>query len=267
MGSLKKYITVYKLTWKQATDYRASFIMEMICMLVPIVALYFLWSEIYSVNRVIEGYTIENMIWYMILARLIAVIITPDFLFEVMGEIQEGAVQHYICKPINYIKYHLVKSIGNKSRSILWSVFCIVIFYFILGKNQKVALSIYNLFVDICLLSLAFLLYFQIVMFISLLSFWFYEISSWYYTLTFGIEFLAGGLFPLALLPNKIQVICNFFPFQYLIYYPANVLIHGFEVREFLWSIMVLMIWNFLFSIILKMMWKKGVEHYELIGG
>lgn len=267
MGAIKKYITIYKLTWKQATDYRISFIMEILCMFIPIIALYFLWSEIYSVNHVIEGYTIENMIWYMILARLIAVMITPDFLFEVMGEIQDGAVQHYICKPINYIKYHLVKSIGNKSRSILWSILCIVFFCLILNKNQKIDFSVYNILVSMSLLVLAFLLYFQMAMFISLLSFWFYEISSWYYTLTFGIEFLAGGLFPLALLPTKIQEICKFFPFQFLIYYPADVFIHGFELQEFLWAMMILLSWNLFFSILLKIIWKKGVEHYELIGG
>ena len=102
---------------------------------------------------------------------------------------------------------------------------------------------------------------------IGLCSFWVYEISSWYYTLTFAIEFLAGGLFPLTLLPDQVRGVCKYLPFQYMIYYPAQTLLMDINRDELVLYFFVLTGWIVVFALLLKILWRNGIKHYELIGG
>ena len=204
MKTLKKYLSVYRLMWKQVTDYRFEFLAELVCTFIPVIALYYLWSDIY---------------------------------------------------------------IAEKSRSMVFcSVIYIVVFAFLFKGKM-----FYGSGVDIVLffveVMVAMVFYFQIAMVIGLLSFWIYEISSWYYTLTFAIEFLAGGLFPLTLLPESVSNICRYMPFQYMIYFPARTLLMGTDRTEVIRYFYVIVPWIVGLGILLEVLWKNGLKHYELIGG
>lgn len=267
MKVFKKYLAVYYLTWKQVTDYRFEFIAEMVCTFIPVIALYYLWSNIYSVETSIRGMSFKEMILYIVLARFITMIITPDFIFETMEDIQSGEIQHFICKPINYIRYSFVKYAAGKSEGTL---FCAVIYIVVLGVLFKgeiytgSGISILLFGIEVLF---AMILYFQIAMTIGLLSFWIYEISSWYYTVTFTLEFLAGGLFPLTLLPDNIRHICTYLPFQYMVYYPVETLLVGNNLSEIKLYFAITLTWIVGLGILLEILWKKGINHYELIGG
>lgn len=130
MKVLKKYLSVYGLMWKQVTDYRFEFVVELVCTLIPVFALYFLWDSVFSIEGSIKGMSFNEMILYIILARFVAMVITPDFIFEIMDDIQSGEIQHFICKPINYIHYTFVKYLASKSEGI---IFCTVLYSVLLG--------------------------------------------------------------------------------------------------------------------------------------
>ena len=130
MKALKKYVSVYRLMWKQVTDYRFEFLAELVCTFIPVIALYYLWSDIYIAENSIKGIKFGEMFLYIVLARFISMIITPNFIFEIMGDIQSGEIQHFICKPINYIRYSFVKYIAEKSKSML---FCSIMYIVILA--------------------------------------------------------------------------------------------------------------------------------------
>lgn len=130
MKVLKKYLSVYGLMWKQVTDYRFEFVAELVCTLLPVFALYFLWDSVFSIEGSIKGMSFNEMILYIILARFVAMVITPDFIFEIMDDIQSGEIQHFICKPINYIHYSFVKYLASKSEGI---IFCTVLYSVLLG--------------------------------------------------------------------------------------------------------------------------------------
>lgn len=264
---LKKYTTTYKTTWKQALDYRFDFLMELACTFIPVIALVFLWREIYLYNEEIQGYTMVSMLSYILLARFIAIIITPDFLFEVMDEIQSGQIQCYMCRPINYIGYWFAKAMGKQSRKLVSSLIVAIIIFGIFFEQVGLNFTMQSIFCFSVATSFSIILYFEIIMAVSLMSFWFYEISSWYYTLTFLIEFLSGGLLPLDLLPPQMQCICNMLPFQLLIYFPTSILANQLSYSEIIYSLGTQLLWILGINIFLKLLWKKGEKHYELIGG
>lgn len=189
ISQIKKYITTFKLTWTQATDYRFNFIFEFVCCFIPVIALLFLWQAIYFDNNVVGNYDIYMMFTYVIIARFVSLIITPGFFFDVTDEIQEGTLSNYIVKPINYIRYWFWKSLGGKSRNIITGSIPIVVVY-VFYKNYFIFNCTWKYGI-LFILSFAFAygIYFEIIFLVSMFSFWFYEISSWFYTISFIIEF------------------------------------------------------------------------------
>ena len=77
MKALKKYVSVYRLMWKQVTDYRFEFLAELVCTFIPVIALYYLWSDIYIAENSIKGMKFGEIFLYIVLARFISMIITP----------------------------------------------------------------------------------------------------------------------------------------------------------------------------------------------
>ncbi|PGZ07782.1 ABC transporter permease, partial [Bacillus thuringiensis] len=60
------------------------------------------------------------------------------------------------------------------------------------------------------------ILYYMIYYLISLFSFYFVEISSFFFTVDIVLELLSGSLIPLEFLPTPLNTITQFLPFSYL---------------------------------------------------
>lgn len=71
----------------------------------------------------------------------------------------------------------------------------------------------------------------------------------------------------LNLFPNNVQQVFNILPFKYLIYYPTELLVSGVNFRVFFRSTGILFVWMLFFYVTMTLVWRKGIKHYELIGG
>lgn len=267
MRQVKKYITAFRLTWTRASDYRFDFIFEFICNFIPVIAITYLWQAIYLSNSSVGDYSIYQMFVYVILARFISMIITPGFFFEVISEIQSGIISNYIAKPVNYILYCFAKELGNKSKNFIVDIIPLIIVAFIYRENLILNFSLINIVFFICSFVFAYLLYFEIIMSVSMFSFWFYEISSWFYTITFMIEFFSGSIIPIDLLPAIIQNVLKFLPFKYLVYFPVTILTQNLNTNELITGFSVQVIWVVINFILVKFIWTLGSRRYDAYGG
>lgn len=263
----KKYLSTFKLMWTQATDYRFDFIFEFICSFIPVIALLFLWKAIYSDNSNVGNYDVYTMFTYVILSRFISIVITPGLFFTVTEEIQEGILSNYIVKPINYIKYCFFKELGTKSRNFIIGIIPIIFIAIVYSDYFVIDFSLQQFMLFVVSFSFAYIIYFQITMFVSLFSFWFYEISNWFYTISFIVEFLSGSLVPIDLLPSLLQRILDFLPFKYLVYFPVSILNNSVTMGEVHMGLMVQAFWVVLSYLCVKVIWILGRKKYDAYGG
>lgn len=264
---IRPYICGFKLSWTQATDYRFDFLFQFICSVIPIIATLFLWKTVFNVNSIVGGYDNVSMYTYLIFSRFLYSIIEPDFFFDVLEEIQSGALSNYIVKPINYIKFWFFKTAGSKSQELLFLVFPMILVCVVFKGNLLLNLDIINIIILLISSIFAYILYFLIFMILSLLAFWLYEISSWFYTTIYLIEFLAGVVIPLSVLPKALQNVVNYLPFKYMINFPINVMVINMSNIEKISGILFQLIWVMIFYIILKVEWHFGIKRYEANGG
>ncbi|TKH89728.1 ABC-2 family transporter protein, partial [Bacillus cereus] len=112
----------------------------------------------------------------------------------------------------------------------------------------------------------ALILYYMIYYLISLFSFYFVEISSFFFTVDIVLELLSGSLIPLEFLPAPLNTITQFLPFSYLIHFPVNVYLGNLSSAEIVNGLISQVIWSLVFYVLIRVLWKKGLNKYESVG-
>jgi ABC-2 type transport system permease protein len=78
---------------------------------------------------------------------------------------------------------------------------------------------------------------------------------------------LSGRLVPLPLMPDWVQEISRFLPFQWAFYFPIQSLVGSYSTMELVRGIGVQILWILIGLAIFKLAWKKAVRHYTAVGG
>ena len=116
--------------------------------------------------------------------------------------------------------------------------------------------------------ALAGLIQFSIAYCFGLLSFWFLEIQG-FVILSMALETLLGGqMFPLDLLPAWGYSIARCLPFYYQMYFPAAIFTGRLtDVSAIFQGYAIQAGWVLFMWAVAHFMWKRGLGHYQAVGG
>jgi ABC-2 type transport system permease protein len=113
---------------------------------------------------------------------------------------------------------------------------------------------------------MAFFMGFLLSAAITSLAFWttrVYSIHEFYFAL---ILLFSGQFVPLPLMPKVIQNIAQFLPFQYLIYYPIQVILGNLSSQQIVQGYVTLFIWLGISLLFFNWVWRNGVKRYSAVG-
>src|SRR3989337_3019609 len=132
---MKKFLTIIKAFWQRALTYRFTVIAYRIGEMGEIGVLILMWTAIYGTQEVIKGFTLPEMITYILAGNLFHVMVRNFLSTVVAGDIKEGQLSMFLIKPMSYFSYILAREIGRISLatilSVIWnfdSVYLLVIF-------------------------------------------------------------------------------------------------------------------------------------------
>lgn len=80
------------------------------------------------------------------------------------------------------------------------------------------------------------------------------------------LRLLQGRWFPFDLAPVMIQNIMKFLPFQYILFFPIQILQGQVPNKELFLGIKVLSISILIILILAKCVWNRGLKKYESVG-
>lgn len=112
---MKKYLYIYKATLIENLSYIANVLLGFINFFVMMFVFLNLWQYIYSDStQVINGYTMQQMIWYVLITEVLwhgsrNKILTR----EISQDIKTGNIAYNINKPYNYVIYIISKHLGE----------------------------------------------------------------------------------------------------------------------------------------------------------
>lgn len=112
---MRKYLYIYKSILMENLNYITNILLSFINFLVIMLVFLNLWQYIYSDNtQVINGYTMEQMVWYVLITELLWFGTRNKSLTrKISNDIKTGNIAYNINKPYNYVIYVIFEHFGE----------------------------------------------------------------------------------------------------------------------------------------------------------
>lgn len=266
-ADIKQAQVIISTAFQRNFTYRFTVMMYRVGEIAEVLVLILMWTAVYaSTGGTIKGFTLGEMITYVLIGNLCAVA-TRNFLPSYVSEyINDGRLSMFLVKPIPFIKYVFINELG---RSFLATVISLatqllIIFFFL----DKVVFNTDPLYLGLMLIMifLAFINELLIGFLIGTVAFWTEEVEGLQTSIDRVKRFFSGGYFPLSLLPAAALTVGTYLPFAYSFFVPASLYLKKMSLREGLHGVLVQLVWIAILSVVLHIVWKLGLRRYEAVG-
>lgn len=263
---MKKYLFIFKSELMSHLQYVFNTLIGFITYFIMLFTFLNLWQYIYSdPNEVINGYTMNQMIWYVIITELLWMCLGGRKLcIQISNVVKSGNIAYILNKPYNYITYCLSSHFGAiVIKTIAQTVFAMLFGFVFLGGFPT--LNIFSIIAIIITGILALVISILLITCISFLSF-FIEDANPFYWLYGKFILILGTLFPIEYFPAAIIPFLKYSPIYVVSYGPAKLFV-DFSWEMFI-SILSAQIIYVIFSYLLcSFIYKKGVKRLNVNGG
>jgi ABC-2 type transport system permease protein len=230
-----------------------------------------LWRAIYEgkpPDAKVSEYTLAQMISYYLLVTIVdALTAVNEDDWQIAGDIKDGNISQLLLKPINYLGYRLCLFISGRATYLAVATIPLVLFillyreYFVFP--QSVGLFAW-FFVSTMLTAL---LQFFTSYALAMLAFWVLEVSTFIF-IVFAFEYIASGhLFPLDILPRKVEAVLSYTPFYYQLYFPVTIYMGKVSGGELWRGLAIQSAWVLIAWQLARFAWRQGLKKYSAAGG
>lgn len=265
---MNKYLSIFKTSFKQESKTLGNSITSVISFAVIIYIFKELWKFIYGGNgggALINGYTLDMMIWYMIMAEILMYCLNGRATTRAFSaDIKSGKIAYQLNKPYNYYAYQISSQSGLCAYKLCFLIpTAIVMGLLLVGPIAN--FKFYYIFPLLLSLGFATLLLCVVYGAVGLLSFWIEESTPFTWIIQKFIM-LFGLFFPPEFFPSWLQPIIEYSPVYAMMSGPCKLL------ADFSWELFARVaitqtIYLALFLIIGLIIYKSGTKKVNMNGG
>lgn len=225
------------------------------------------WSTMFreSGAATLGTYSLEQLLWYSVLAALCGAAIRPQF-GTISREIYEGDLNKYLVYPISHFGLHLSFHIGHSLVAILQAG--LALSAVVLASSQITAQATPGWCVAAALVStlLAMVLIFSSNYLFELIGFWADEVWALAIFHHFLMNTLGGTVFPLTLFPAWVQDILYHLPPALVFALPIETLLGRRTPQEWVFGVAMTLLWILILIPIRMELWRRGRKQYSGVG-
>jgi ABC-2 type transport system permease protein len=266
---IDKYISVFNLGLQNTFVYRWNYFLRALFALIPLAGTVFLWRAIFKERGGgLHGYDYGSMIYYYLLTILVSNLVTPtEDEWQIAADIREGQINSFLTKPMSYLAYRF--SIFLSGRLVYTAVtlppIALIFFFF----HDYITLPDHALtYVYACIsLLMAAFIHFFITYSLAMMAVWILEISTIVFIVYSFEYFLGGQMFPIDIMPNAVQAVMKWLPFYYELYCPIAIFLGRLQGAALAQALAIQTGWLLLTWAAARAMWKRGLGHYQAVGG
>ncbi|WP_312651135.1 ABC-2 family transporter protein [Proteiniclasticum sp.] len=269
MRRIKAYLPFTLNTFQMLLSYKANVIIFMLGEWLMLTVSFFLWKAIFSSSpdKVINGFTLNEMIMYIIISFLTTLMTSVDISFDIAREVKDGSIAINLIRPISYEKRMLFQALGGVLYNfviIFVAAFTVVnlIFYSTTGFTSDVNIPLYMLSM---MMGIVINFYFSYTF--GLLSF---KITNmWGMSQIMGAvtQLLSGALIPIVFFPEIFRKVITILPFSSIVYTPTMIYLGKISGSEAYNALMLQFVWIIVMIVISRFMWKTLVKSLSILGG
>ena len=263
---MRKYLFIFKSEIISNLQYVFNIIAGFIGYFIILFIFLNLWQYIYSdPKEIINGYTMNQMIWYVIITEILwSTLGGRKLCRKISDDVRSGNIAYNINKPYNYIGYSLFSHLGITTiRGIIYVILGIITGLIFLKEFPT--LSLLNVLAVLLTGILATIISSLIIIFIGLFSF-IIEESNPFYWLYSIIILVLGTMFPIEYFPKILWPILTYSPIYVVSYGPAKLFV-DFSWNAFLSVLLSQIIYIIITYLLCSLIYKKGVKNLNVNGG
>lgn len=261
-----KYWLIIKNTWNEYLEYRLNFILWRFRVVIRFLITYFLWSVIYTNGANYFGYTRSSMLTYVFLVYLVSNFVFASRTQDIGAEINEGRLTNHLLKPLNYFFGLSAREASDKIINFGFTVVEVGLFFWLLKPPLILQTDILLILFSLMAFLGAVVLYFFISLLISFIGFWTTETWAVRFIFIILVDYLAGGFFPIDILPKVLVNILFWTPLPYIFYFPVKIYLGQLGSSAIWQGLAVLVFWSGVLFYLAQAIWKKGLRIYSAEG-
>lgn len=264
---MRKYLSIYSATLLSELQYFKGIILSFIGDGIHVLIFFLLWKYLYQSGgkQIINGYSLEQMIWYVTFTELLTTFSSSGILRkEPSRDITNGNIAYLINKPYSYTGYVFSKYLAESTvKGIVKTICFITLGIILIGPLQNFNFLLLPLiFISLLLGSIIAAL---IRLIISYTSFW-VENSEPFQWLFKTLFLIFGVTFPIEMFPKILQPIIRYSPIYAALSGPCKMVIN-FNFLEYFFIIILQVLYILIFIIIIHFEYKKGAYKLNVNGG
>ena len=259
----KRFWGIVKMQIAITFAYRGTIFFWIFLHVMNFAVMFFFWTAVFSDHTIVQGFTMEQMLQYVLITSIIRefVMVAPEY--AVNGDINHGKLSTYLLRPLSYPFFILASSSlwHVLQMTIGLAVYLIIAFFFL--PDLHFSLSWVSLLQVVPLIILGHIFCNLLSITLGYIAFWLQQASAFFYYKDILILLTSGLFFPKDLMPSWFQGVMNILPFYSFIGLPAEILtqrIQNISVLPYI-SIWILVIFTLQIFV-----WKRGVRTYEAVG-
>lgn len=258
---MNSYLMVFSSQLQRHYEYRVDFMFKIIKYVLAILLLAMVWA---AVGRGSDNPLLlpESLIVYYLGSALIFDL-SNFHIWYVEEDIKLGNLSNLLLKPISsfwhYFSFQAAESLLD---FVIKGIVLVPIIYLITGSP----IHFENL--GLVLLMVPIIYYFSFVFFfsMSIMAFWLAEVNAVRWGWMAILRFISGVWIPLYLFPQQVQAFLLKLPFAHLVYSPIQMLLGEYSQSQILNTFSLLILWSIIMTIVMSLIWKRGLLAYESTG-
>jgi ABC-2 type transport system permease protein len=266
---MKHYLGYYLANMRIAIlgqiQYRAQNYFYMVGTILEPTVYLVVWSTVANAQGgSVGGYTTGALAAYYIawtLVRQMNIVFTP---YGWEGRIQRGQLSGELLRPVHPIHSDISYFAGWKFVQILlWLPLGAVLALIFKPVLHPTWLQIVVFFFAIWG---AYLIRTMLYAALGMITFWTTRVSA-IFELTFALELILGGrLVPMTLMPDWLQRVASYLPFQWTFYFPINALVGNPGPAELFSGLGIQLLWILIGAVIVNFVWHFGIRRFSSVG-
>lgn len=268
LRTMRKYARLQNLFLQEAFAYRLEGMVWFLFDILPPFTMIFLWLAAYRGAAEVAGYTLSGIVSYYLVVMILRTVLTPYPEYEVARAVREGTISQHLVRPLSIWLYFLFGEIGWKviRTALLVPVLAVAIY---LLRDVLAGLPVGGVKIAGFLLATAisFVLTYLLKLALAWSSFWLAE-SNGLFELFEVVTFVFGGvMIPIEMLPEPARWVAAVLPFQYLYFFPANVLLGRISGDDLVAGLAVQIAWLVGGFVFCRWLWQRALVRYDAVGG
>lgn len=260
------YQRLLQVNWAEQWQYRANMLMYLLYWLVSPIVYMAVWTTVASANGSVNGLTANDFVTYY-MTLVVVDQLTGNIVIHVFAyKIQDGSLSGELIRPIHpMLGNTLAVNLANKALNFLvlipvWGVLAL------LFQPNFSAVTLPNILLALPMIALGFSIGFLLSAAITAIAFW--TTRAWsIHEFYFGVLIMFSGQFvPLHLMPQLVQDIARFLPFQFFIYTPIQIILGKLEAQAITQDYLLATIWLVVSYLLFTWVWKRGVRQFSAVG-